>query len=161
MLGVVEKEYLTLRSAARCGDIIFVTGNLGGSIRGKHLRFCPRVKEARILAKSCKVGAMIDISDGLAQDLGHILEQSRVGAVIYQDLVPLSRAARNFQEALFMGEDFELLFTARRKEAKKIFPRFRKMFTPIGEICASGYGLRLIDSRNREKIITPRGFRHF
>ncbi len=83
MLGVVEKKNLVLRSKARKGDIIFVTGTLGGSIRGKHLSFRPRLKEARFLVNNFKINSMIDISDGLTQDLGHILKQSSVGAVIY------------------------------------------------------------------------------
>jgi len=161
MSGYVEKKYLTLRSGARIGDIIFVSGALGGSILGKHLRFTPRLKEARLLAKNFKVNSMIDISDGLAQDLNHILEQSFQGAVIYEDLIPLSKQARNLEDALFMGEDFELLFTLSRKEAKKIFAKKLTNFKPIGEIVDKKLGLRLIDKRNKEKIIKPVGFRHF
>jgi len=161
MLGVVEKKFLVLRSGAKIGDIIFVTGELGGSIRGKHLKFIPRIKEARFLAKNFKLNSMIDISDGLAQDLGHILEESRCGALIYEDLVPLSRQARDLDEALFMGEDFELLFTLSRKEAKKIIKKRITNFKPIGEITQRRCGLRIIDRRGREKIIRPQGFRHF
>jgi thiamine-monophosphate kinase len=94
MLGIVEKKYLVLRNGAKVGDIIFVTGSLGGSIQGKHLKFTPRLKEARYLVKNFKVNSMIDISDGLAQDLGHILGQSKVGAIIYEDLIPRDKKAR-------------------------------------------------------------------
>jgi thiamine-monophosphate kinase len=161
MSGIVEKRYLTLRSGAKIGDIIFVTGELGGSIRGKHLRFKPRLKEARFLAKNFKVNSMIDISDGLASDLGHILEQSSVGALIYEDLIPVSKEAYGLSEALYMGEDFELLFTVSRKEAKKILGKRLNNFKPIGEIIERRFGLRLIDKRNKERIIKPEGFRHF
>ena len=156
MLGIVEKKYLALRNGAKIGDIIFVTGTLGGSIRGKHLRFIPRLKEARFLVKNFKVNSMIDISDGLAQDLSHILKQSLVGAVIYEDLIPVSSQARNLDDALYMGEDFELLFTMPRKEAKKL-----TNFKPIGEIVDRKLGLKLIDKRNKEKIIKPKGYAHF
>lgn len=161
MLGIVEKNNLVLRSGAKQKDIIFVTGELGGSIRGKHLSFTPRLKEARFLVKNFKINSMIDISDGLAQDLGRILRQSSVGAIIYEDLIPLSKQARNLNEALYMGEDFELLFTLSNKEAKKIFDKKLTNFKPIGEIADKRLGLRLVDKRNKEKIIEPKGFRHF
>lgn len=161
MLGMVEKKYLSLRSGAKRGDIIFVSGPLGGSILGKHLRFSPRLKEARFLAKNFKVNSMIDISDGLTLDLGHILEQSKVGAVIYAELIPISKQARNLADALYMGEDFELLFTVSRKEAKRILSKGLNNFKPIGEITDRKFGLRLIDERNREKNIKPFGFQHF
>jgi len=161
MLGIVEKKYLALRSGAKTGDIIFVSGELGGSILGKHLTFEPRLKEARFLVKNFKVNAMIDISDGLASDLGRILEQSSAGALIYEDLIPVSKQARGLNDALYMGEDFELLFTLSREEAKKILNKRLTDFKPIGEIVEKKLGLRLIDKRNKERIIKPKGFRHF
>lgn len=161
MLGLVEKNFLALRSGAKNADIIFVSGSLGGSIRGRHLTFIPRLKEARFLVKNFKVNAMIDISDGLIQDLGHILKESKVGAIIYEDLIPLSRQARNLDEALYMGEDFELLFTLPRRDAKKLLRRKAINFKPIGEIVEKKYSLRLVDKIGREKIIRSKGFQHF
>jgi len=161
MLGIVEKKNLLLRSGSKIGDIIFVTGELGGSIRGKHLKFTPRLKEARFLVKNFKVHAMIDISDGLSQDLGHILKESALGAAIYADLIPLSKQARNLNEALSMGEDFELLFTMSPKEAKKLLVKDRIHFKPIGEIIHRRYGLKLINSKGEAKPIRAQGFRHF
>lgn len=161
MLGMVEKKYLVLRSGAKKGDVIFVSGALGGSIRGKHLKFTPRIKEARFLVKNFKVNALIDISDGLAGDLSHILEESRLGALIYEDLIPLSKEARGLDEALYMGEDFELLFTLSRPQAKKLIRRRISGFKPIGEIVQRKYGLRAIDKRGREKNIQAKGFTHF
>lgn len=161
MLGIVEKRCLVLRSGARSGDIIFVTGRLGGSIFGRHLTFIPRLKEARFLVKNFKLNAMIDISDGLGQDLNHILEQSKVGAVIYEDLIPLGKQARNLNDALYMGEDFELLFTLSRKEAKRLLQKKLAIFRPIGEIVDKKYGLILVGKKNKEKILEPKGFRHF
>jgi len=161
MLGVVEKKNLLLRNGAKCGDMIFVTGELGGSILGKHLRFTPRIKEARFLVKNFKVNAMIDISDGLTQDLGHVLKESNVGAIIYEDLIPVSKKAGNLNGALYMGEDFELLFTMSHTESRSLLAKGRGIFKPIGEITDKRYGLRLVDKRNRERIINLKGFRHF
>ncbi|MDO8663038.1 MAG: thiamine-phosphate kinase [Candidatus Omnitrophota bacterium] len=161
MLGEVEKKYLTLRSGARVGDIIFITGELGGSISGKHLQFTPRIKEARFLSRNFKVKAMTDISDGLTSDLGHILEQSNAGAVIYEALIPLSGKARNLSDALNNGEDFELLFTLSRPQALKLLKRKLSIFRPIGEIRERKYGFQLIDKRSRPVNIKPKGFKHF
>ena len=161
MLGVVEKKRLVLRSGAKNGDIIFVTGKLGGSIKGKHLKFIPRVKEARLLVKNFKVNAMIDISDGLSQDLAHVLKASNCGAVLYESLIPISREAKGLSDALHSGEDFELLFTVAHGQAKKLFKKNYLHCWPIGEITEKKYGLALIDKKGREKTIRPEGFRHF
>jgi thiamine-monophosphate kinase len=161
MLGMVEKKYLILRNGAKAGDIIFVTGSLGGSIQGKHLKFTPRLKEARYLVKNFKVNSMIDVSDGLAQDLGHILEQSRVGAIIYEDLIPQDKKARNLKEALYMGEDFELIFTLSPQEASKIYRKRLVNFRPIGEIVDKRYGFSMISKKGRVEVIIRKGYRHF
>ena len=162
MLGFVEKKNLVLRSGAKEGDIIFVTGELGGSIRGKHLRFTPRLKEARFLVKNFKINSMIDISDGLTQDLGHILEESSKGAIIFEDFIPISKQAANLKEALFMGEDFELLFTLSQKEAQKFWDRnLINNFKPIGQISRQAMGLTLFDKKNRLRIINTKGYQHF
>ena len=162
MLGSVEKKFLVLRNGAKIGDIIFVSGRLGGSIFAKHLKFNPRLKEARFLVKNFKVNSMIDISDGLIQDLSHILRESKVGAIIYEDLIPVSKKARNLEDALYMGEDFELIFTMPHSQAKRLLQRERaSIFKPIGEIVKGKMGLRLIDKQGREKIVKPKGFRHF
>ena len=81
------------RSGARVGDKILVTGTLGGSLLGKHLYFEPRIKEGIVLNKNFSIHAMIDISDGLTADLNHILEESQVGAILYEDRIPISQAA--------------------------------------------------------------------
>jgi len=162
LLGEVEKKNLLLRSRALPGDFIFVTGELGGSISGKHLKFTPRLKEARFLVKNFKINSMIDVSDGLAQDLSHILEESNVGAFIYEKLLPLSNQARDLADALYTGEDFELLFTMPRKEAGKLM-RMKKRINCrlIGEIVDRKEGLRLVDGKGSIKLLKLRGFRHF
>lgn len=107
------------RSGARAGDLVGVTGPLGGSILGKHLRFVPRVREGRELNRRFGVRAMIDISDGLSMDLGHLCEESGVGAVVDEARLPIAPAARRLsrrdgrpalEHALHDGEDYELLF---------------------------------------------------
>jgi len=161
MLGQVEKKRLVLRSGALPGDIIFMTGKLSGPASGKHLRFTPRLKEAEFLTRNFRINAMIDISDGLAQDLKHILDKSKAGAVIYEDLIPLAKGAPGLSVSLQSGEEFELLFTLSRKEARKLFKKRPVEFKPIGEIIPKKYGFKLIDKKERPIDITPKGFRHF
>ena len=93
-VGEMPKSSAILRSGARPGDVIYVTGSLGGSLPGKHLTFEPRIEEGLWLRECRWANAMIDISDGLATDLGHILEMSKAGAEILADAVPVSDAAR-------------------------------------------------------------------
>jgi len=162
VLGTVEKKSLVLRKGAKKGDIIFVSGKLGGSIKGKHLKFTPRIKEARFLVKNFKLNSMIDISDGLIQDLAHILKLSRAGAFLYEELIPLAKQAFNIDDALYAGEDFELLFTLSLGQARKLNAMKKKFpFWPIGEIVEQKYGLRLVDKKGRDKILKIKGFRHF
>ncbi|MBU1125787.1 MAG: thiamine-phosphate kinase [Candidatus Omnitrophica bacterium] len=161
VIGVVKKDNLVLRKGARVGDVIFITGSIGGSIQGKHLTFSPRIKEARFLTRHFHVHAMIDVSDGLAQDLGHILTQSKVGARIYQESIPLRNAAVSVEEALQSGEEFELIFTLNKIEANRLIALKRPIFHAIGEITDKKSGLRLVDKKNRIKRISSPGFRHF
>jgi len=161
MLGEVEKPKLCLRRGARNGDIVMVTGSFGGSIKGKHLEFTPRLKEARFLVDNFKINSMIDVSDGLIQDLGHILEQSSCGAVLYESLIPLSKEARGVEEALCSGEEFELLFTASRDEASEIIKSSKYRFKVIGEIMPAAFGLRSINQNNNYSKLKLQGYRHF
>lgn len=94
LLGWVPRGKGVLRSGAEAGDAIFVTGELGGSLAGKHLDFEPRLAEARWLAQEFSLHAMLDVSDGLAGDLRHILTASRVGAELLATAIPISREAR-------------------------------------------------------------------
>lgn len=161
MLGIVEKKYLVLRSGAKIGDIIFVTGSFGGSIFGKHLKFIPRIKEARFLVRNFKVNSMIDISDGLAQDLWHILKESGVGAAIFETLIPISKQSKSLEDALYSGEDFELLFTMPRDEARRLLKKNPLHFKSIGEVVDKKYGLRLVNKKGKQISIKPKGFCHF
>lgn len=162
MTGIVGKDTLVLRGGAGIGDIIFVSGALGGARRGRQFTFMPRIKEARYLADNFRITAMMDISDGLAQDLGHIARESKTGAVIYEELVPLRRQAQGISGALYDGEDFELLFTMPRKEAHRLLSLHHKLFKAIGEIVPESDGLRIVDTRGRERRLDASGgYRHF
>ncbi len=154
LLGEVERNRLTLRSTARPGDVVFVTGKLGGSIAGKHLRFTPRIREARWLTEHYRLHAMMDVSDGLASDLRRLAEASQVGFDIVSAQIP---ANRDLRAALSDGEDFELLFTVSKRTAsllKQQWP-FKLPLTEIG--CVSKQrGIRL-DGR----ALTAKGYDHF
>lgn len=161
VLGEVKKKKLVLRSGASPGDIIFVSGRLGGSIYGRHLKFIPRLKEANYLVSNYRIDAMMDISDGLSLDLYRLCSASRTGAVIYEDLIPLSCDAKSLDEALNMGEDFELLFTLSPKEAGRLIKNRGKIFTAIGEMRERKYGISLISKESKEKPLEPGGYQHF
>ncbi len=107
------------RGGAKAGDAIYVTGPLGGSILGRHMTFEPRMAQGRQLAASGRVNSMIDLSDGLSRDLGHICKTSGVGALLFADAIPVHEDAVRLsldgrsplEHAMNDGEDFELLFT--------------------------------------------------
>ena len=170
LLGEVEKKYLITRDGAKNGDWIFVTGQLGRSFQTKkHLTFTPRVAEARFLVKEFKPNAMIDISDGLAGDLNHILEQSKVSAVLYEQQIPRSRVETtgrsSLREVLSDGEDFELLFTLPAAKAHRLVQwqsdKRRWYFYHVGEIVGKQKGLRLVDGQGRARKLSAKGFTHF
>lgn len=113
--GLLPENSALLRSGAQIGDSILVTGKLGNSFTsGKHLDFFPRIEEGIFLRETGLVNAMMDVSDGLATDLRHILSQSNVGAEIEGSAVP---ATETLEQALFDGEDFELLLTTSEPKA--------------------------------------------
>lgn len=161
VIGFVEKKKLTLRSKAETGDIVFVTGRLGGSEKGRHLSFVPRLKEARQLVKNYKINSMIDISDGLIQDLGHILELSKKGAVLYEELIPIADEASGLEAALYEGEDFELLFTVSVETAGRIIKDKKISVYEIGEVVKDRRRLDIISKTGVQTRINPKGFRHF
>jgi thiamine-monophosphate kinase len=175
LLGTVARGKQILRSGAKVGDAIFVTGELGGSLAEKHLDFEPRLNEARWLAEKFPVRAMIDLSDGLAGDLRHILKASGVGAELLKSAVPISSEAKlaakksspakpAFAAALTDGEDFELLFTVASKEAVKLLDSWKKKFPKsklscIGKIVA-GDGILIRDKSGSCKL-DANGYVHF
>lgn len=175
MIGIVATSKCVLRSGAQAGDAIFVSGELGGSLKGKHLEIEPRLREARWLADHFNVHSMIDLSDGLATDLRHLLRASQVGAEVLSEAIPISRAARlqaktesstkpPLLAALTDGEDFELLFTLASKDAVPLVDGWKEQFpglrlSCIGKITAEA-GLRM---RNRAGLqpLAAHGYTHF
>jgi thiamine-monophosphate kinase len=164
LLGEVEKRKLIRRQGARTGDWIFVSGPLGGSFKsGRHLKFTPRVKEARFLVGKFKPSAMMDLSDGLAGDLAHILKASCVGALIEEKLIPRHRGV-SVDRALTDGEDFELLFTMPSARAKKLLEyegpeKFR--FYPIGVVRPRREGFCMVRANSQVEAVEVKGYRHF
>lgn len=175
LLGTVIRGKQVLRSGAKAGDAIFVTGELGGSIAGKHLDFEPRILEARWLAENFRIHAMADLSDGLAGDLGHILAASGVGAELLKTAIPVSRAAKlqgrqsatgrpPLAAAFTDGEDFELLLTVAGKDAVKLLDAWKQKFprlklSCIGKIVVN-QGITLRD-RNSTVKLEAHGYTHF
>jgi thiamine-monophosphate kinase len=171
-VGEIPKRSAVLRSGAQAGDVIYVTGSLGGSLLGKHLSFEPRLEEGLWLRESRWANAMIDISDGLATDLGHILEMSKAGAEISADAVPVSDAARAMKanrtpldHALFDGEDFELLFTVSSEKQQVFESSWNDVFelpcTAIGRITDRSGGIMLVDAAGKKKSLKDAGYEHF
>jgi len=170
--GEVERERLALRSGARPGDGVWVTGRLGGSINGKHLSFMPRIEEARFLAERFSVRAMMDLSDGLGSDLHRMAAASGVGFRIEAENVPVDRKAVGdvveataLKRAFYDGEDFELLFTLDRScapaEVKREFDaRFECGVTRIGTVMERSHGVT-VAGPGYEQPIEEGGFSHF
>ena len=175
LIGTVPRGKAILRSGAQAGDAIFVTGELGGSQAGKHLDFEPRLEEARWLAEHFRIHAMMDLSDGLAGDLRHLADASKVGAEILKSSLPISRAAKARSRAgdaakpaalaaLTDGEDFELLFTLASKDAVKLLDAWQKKFsavklTCIGRVVAKE-GVFLRDKMSTHEL-RAHGYVHF
>ena len=171
VVGGVPRGTAVLRSGARPGDILYVTGSLGGSRRGKHLRFTPRVREGQWLREGRWATAMIDISDGLATDLRHLTDMSGTGARLQLDAIPVSRAAnavRNnrsaLAHALYDGEDFELLFTVSKRKTRAFEPAWKSRFdlpcTAIG-VMTQQAGANECAQADGVTVLTKAGWEHF
>ncbi len=159
-----------LRSGARPGEVLMVTGSLGGSLAGRHLTFTPRQAEALALVAGGAVGGMIDVSDGLSSDAGHLARESGVALVVEAERVPVSPAARAasdgrpaLRHALDDGEDFELLFTVAPGRAETL-ARQGLAGTPvaaIGRVEAGPAEVRLRFPDGREEPLRAGGYEHF
>jgi thiamine-monophosphate kinase len=127
LTGIVEKRRALLRSGGKPGDLLYVTGRLGGSIRGKHLRFEPRLAEALWLSDHFTINAMIDLSDGLGSDLPRLAKASRTGFEITRERLPLNKGC-SIERAISDGEDYELLFAVPQEVAPTLEERWSKKF---------------------------------
>ncbi|MBM4298779.1 MAG: thiamine-phosphate kinase, partial [Deltaproteobacteria bacterium] len=179
------------RSGARAGDDIYVTGTLGDSALGlallrkglpnvkssaeaqmvaRHHRPTPRLATGADLARRKLATAMIDISDGLLQDLDHICHASGVGAVIWHGRLPLSRAYRELAGqsaktlALNGGEDYELLFCARpnrRAQIERLSAAGDIAISRIGQCLPATKGITVLDNGGKTLSISRTGHDHF
>ena len=137
-IGFAEKNRCVLRSCGKSGDALFVTGRLGRSIRGHHLRFTPRITESRWLTKNFSIHAMMDLSDGLGADLPRLVRASKLGYKIDIKNLPLAPGAR-IDNAISDGEDYELLFAIAQRDSARLQDKWRKKFpklplTRIGQL---------------------------
>ncbi|MGE0174320.1 MAG: thiamine-phosphate kinase [Oligoflexales bacterium] len=170
VLGVPHPKGPVLRSGAREADWIFVTGRLGGSLpSGRHLTFTPRLHETRYLLDNYSINSMIDISDGLASDLGHILKASDIGAVLDPAKIPIAddvRSAHDAQSALRHalcdGEDFEVCFTVSEKIGTMLLAAGNVLGTPLTYVgrCCKNKGLFFDRGDGRHEKIDWRGYEH-
>jgi len=175
VLGSVARGKALLRSGAEVGDAILVTGELGGALAGKHLDFQPRLEQAQWLAQHFSVHAMIDLSDGLAGDLRHVLKASRVGAEILATAIPISGEARRaakasasakspLMAALTDGEDFELLFTVASRDTVPLLDAWKNKFPDLRLSCIGKITARegiTIKDRQGVRPLTEHGYMHF
>ncbi|HUU83828.1 MAG TPA: thiamine-phosphate kinase [Phycisphaerae bacterium] len=173
-VAMIASEYAdhppVLRSGARTGDTLYVTGPLGGSRLGRHMSFVPRVREARSIAATMgpHLHAMMDLSDGLSLDLHRMCEASNVGAELIEDLFArvISDDARRVSEAdgvsplrhaLDDGEDFELLLAVGGDAPEP--PAIEAVYLhPVGRVVADGITLRRHDGSTQP--VEPAGYEH-
>lgn len=168
-IGQVIKQPL-LRSGGQVGDQLLVTGQLGGSILGRHLAVEPRVNEALHLAQHYELHAGIDVSDGLALDVSRLAKASGVGASLGLSAIPLSEAAHQLSQqdgrsavdhALGDGEDFELVLAAGPGVADELLAKqpLGVPLTRIGQLVAEP-GLWQLDAAGRQLPLEPTGYQH-
>lgn len=195
VLGRVRREHLLLRSGAQPGDCVLVTGWLGDAAAGlrllldsglvvtgaeatwlldRHLTPIPRLIESAVIARTGWATAMIDLSDGLSSDIGHICDRSRVGVRIWAERLPVSAAAQRvagltatpvWQLALAGGEDYELCFTAPAAAAEAlkdaVVAATSTPVTVVGEIVPAEQGRWLVLPNGQEVPLDPGGWEHF
>lgn len=191
LLGEVKRENIVLRSGAKPGDLIYVTGQLGSSGAGlaclkapnwkvkpeirqflikKHLMLSPRLVEGQKIASSQIATSMIDLSDGLASDLHRLAEESKVGAVLWEDEFPTALATEQLAKVmgksllewiLYGGEDYELLFAVPPNKKEKLKQTLSFPHTLIGEIVDRDQGIYLNKRGGNRTKIEDRGYNHF
>jgi thiamine-monophosphate kinase len=203
--GETRKGKAVLRSGAKAGDLIFVTGSLGGAAAGlklletgerydkssksfvqkllrRQLKPNPQTETGQILGEKNLATAMIDLSDGLSSDLAHLCRESKIGAQIFAEKIPVDENLRKFLTqnrkaaepqnkknrisdevdfALHGGEDFELLFTVNPKKKFRLEKALRNFnFSCIGKATVNAGIIELI-TNDGTSILERKGFRHF
>ena len=157
LTGRVPRGRCVTRGGGRVGDVLYVTGHLGGSLQsGWHLDFRPRLEEARWLVSRFRVRALMDLSDGLAADLPRMAHAGGTGFVVDPARVPCSPGC-TAEQAMRDGEDYELLFAVGPRQAVRLDKAWERRFpslalTPIGTLAAPGIA---------EGLGSGRGFDHF
>lgn len=171
LLAAPHAKGVLRRDGARTGDLLFVSGVLGGSLAGHHLSFQPRVELARRLHTHFTLHAGLDLSDGVATDAGRLAEQSQCGIEIEIDKIPVSQAAKELaakkpqrtaiERALADGEDFELLLAVPADTALALHSNYRGdvSLTEIGRVIDEP-GVWLVDSHGARKACNIRGYEH-
>ena len=190
LVGEEKEDEVLYRSGAKPGDVIFLTGIVGSSaagldillnkrdidsweeLFGAHHNPTPHIKAGRIIASLKVANSMIDISDGLASDLGHICIESKVGAVIKEEKIPTSVKFKEYRNkysldfeylTLHVGEDYVLLGTVPRENSDKLEKALKAEdcdYFPIGRII-DGTGIQLKMGDGSIKPINPHGYDHF
>lgn len=155
--GSVPEKRCILRSGAKPGDAIHVTGRLGGSLSGHHLDFVPRVPEAQWLAAHLPVHAMMDLSDGLAKDLPRMASASGTGFVLDESSLPLNEGCTPSQ-AWSDGEDYELLFALPAPLTARQRRRWQQAFPAVPLTCIG----RFVEaSQGQSPSFKGEGWDHF
>lgn len=154
--GFVEKGRWVSRAGGKANDELFVTGRLGGSLRGHHLRFIPRIIESRWLTENFSIRAMMDLSDGLGADLPRLAHASGLGFELDEAALPLNPGCTT-KQAISDGEDYELLFAISPKHSRSLVTRWPKKF-PNLPLTRIGRLNRKSKVENRK---LPHGFVHF
>lgn len=155
MSGTAPVKTWLARNQAKAGDTLWVTGQLGGSIRGKHLRFNPRLAEAHWLANNLPVTGMMDLSDGLAKDLPRLAASCGLGYKLAVADVPKTRGC-NLAQALGDGEDYELLFALSSKAPCDFTSAWKQAFPKLKMSCIG----QLVGDVS-EASLTQGGWEHF
>ena len=130
VIGFVEKDRCVSRRGGKAGDDLFVTGQLGGAMKRKHLQFVPRISESRWLTKNFSVHAMMDLSDGLGADLPRLAKASRVGFSLATENLPLTRGT-TIDAAISEGEDYELLFAISPRQRRRLQKEWNRKFPKL------------------------------
>ena len=187
VLGEAPKDKVIYRSGAKPGDKIFVTGTMGDSALGlkllakgiqkgrpveKHLNPTARLTEGKLLGEKALASAMADLSDGIVSDLNHICNESKVGAEIFYDKLPLSdEMDKHLKDSpsdkelpLSGGEDYELIFTVpedKLSTLESLRSSFTATLTEIGTITDKENGIKFLDNNSKEITVKTKGFKHF